>query len=100
MGFLLTIAISSPSTFLGELILSLSEGAVAVAMAAPDSIQKDISNLNYDDLNFSHEEYFKRAKTADEVKDLFYKLPSVDQKEGTTAYKEAIARNEAIEKAS
>jgi len=66
----------------------------------PDSIQKDISNLNYDDLNFSHEEYFKKAKTADEVKDLFYKLPSNDQKEGTTAYMEAVARNEVIKKAS
>ena len=66
----------------------------------PDTIQKDISNLNYDDEHFSHEDYFKKAKTADEVKELFYKLPDEDQKEGTTAYKEAVARNEMIRKAS
>ena len=65
-----------------------------------DSIQKDISNLNYDDEHFSHEDYFKKAKTADEVKELFYKLPNEDKKEGTTAYKEAVARNEVIRKAS
>ena len=56
--------------------------------------------MNYDDEHFSHEDYFKNARTAEEVKELFYKLPDEDQKEGTTAYKEAVARNEVIRKAS
>jgi len=62
----------------------------------PDNFQIDLSNLNYDDEHFSHEDYFSKAKTPDEVKKLFYKLPILEQKEGTTAYKEAMARNEAI----
>lgn len=66
----------------------------------PDAFKLDLKNLNYDDENFSHEFYFSKAKTPEEVKNLFYKLPDEDQKEGTTAYKEAMARNEAIKRAS